>query len=106
MIYESIHAHSNARILINLDRVSHITLVPGTDIILEFGSSNLRLKCGSVEAAQKEYAAIKQTMLGSSPINGPGVRMPRPTRKPTGPQLTAVGSIRNDQPSGNDPWAG
>ena len=63
MIHESIDPQNNTRVLINLNQVAHITIRPDQKHLnVQFGSVSLRLNCASCEAAQNEYATIKQRM--------------------------------------------
>jgi hypothetical protein len=81
MIHESIDPQNNARVLINLNQVAHVTMHPGQEHInVQFGSGSLRLNCASHEAAQDQYASIKQCMQGQSTNEHKRAQTPSRTR--------------------------
>jgi hypothetical protein len=80
MIHESINSRNDERVLINLNRVEHITIRPDQDHInVQFGSGSLRLSCVNSEAANLEYRTIKRCMQANGSTSEPEQRTTRNT---------------------------
>lgn len=101
MIHESIDPQNNTRVLINLNQVAHITMRPDQEHInVQFGSGSLRLNCASREAAQNEYASIKQRMQGPSTNEHRRVQTPSRPHRSADNEFGTVLSIHKGR---NDP---